>query len=70
MARLIPVEIFRKKMNTFRGITFFRFLPKHPKLFVPFVWLANARLAWDQALHWGKKEKSIGVGHRLPKLEI
>ena len=25
MERFIPVEIFRKKSNTFRGITFFRF---------------------------------------------
>ena len=32
MERFIPVEIFRKKSNTFLGITFFSFLPKRPKL--------------------------------------
>ena len=40
----IPVEIFRKKRNTFRGITFFPFLPKRPKFSVPFVWITRARL--------------------------
>ena len=39
-----PVEIFRKKGNTFRGITFFPFLPKRPKFSVPFVWITSARL--------------------------
>ena len=43
MQRFIPKEIFRKNSNTFRGITFFPFLPKQPKFFVPFVWLASAR---------------------------
>ena len=33
MERFIPVEIFRKKRNTFRGITFFPFLQKRPKFF-------------------------------------
>ena len=37
MERFIPVEVFRKKSNTFRGITFFPFLPKRPKFSVPFV---------------------------------
>ena len=37
MERFIPVEIFRRKGNTFRGITFFPFLPKWPKFSVPFV---------------------------------
>ena len=41
MGRIIPVEIFRKKSNTFRGIT------KRPKCFVPFVWLTSARLALE-----------------------
>ena len=36
MEWFIPVEIFRKKSNTFRGITFFPFLPKRPKFSVPF----------------------------------
>ena len=31
--RFIPVEIFRKKKNTFRGITFFPFLPETNKIF-------------------------------------
>ena len=37
-----PGGNFRKK-STFRGITFFPFLPKRPKLFVPFVLLTSAR---------------------------
>ena len=36
MERFMPVEIFRTKSNTFRGITFFPFLPKWPKFSVPF----------------------------------
>ena len=43
--QFIPVEIFRKKSNTFRGITFFPFLPKRLKFSVPFVsWITSARL--------------------------
>ena len=43
MERIIPVEIFRKKSNTFRGI---HFLPKRPKFSVPFffIWITSARL--------------------------
>ena len=37
MERLIPVEIFREKSNTFRGIPFSPFLAKRPKFSVPFV---------------------------------
>ena len=33
MERFIPVEIFRKKSNTFRGITFFPFFPKQNFLY-------------------------------------
>ena len=44
MERFFPVEIFRKKSNTFRGITFFPFLPKWPKFSVPFVLITSARL--------------------------
>ena len=44
MERFIPVEIFRKKSNTFRGITFFPLLLKRPKFSVPFVWITSARL--------------------------
>ena len=44
MERFIPVEVFQKKSNTFRGITFFPFLPKRPKFSVPFVWITSVRL--------------------------
>ena len=44
MERFIPVESFRKKSNTFPGITVFPFLPKRPKFSVPFVWITSARL--------------------------
>ena len=44
MERFIPGDIFQKKSNTFRVITFFPFLPKRPKLSVPFVWITSARL--------------------------
>ena len=36
MEKFIPVEIFRMKGNTIRGITFFPFLPKRPKFSIPF----------------------------------
>ena len=49
MEQFIPVEIFRKKVNTFRGITFFPFLPKRPKFSVPFVWITSARLYPEEA---------------------
>ena len=44
MERFIPVESFRKKSHTFRGITFSPFLPKRPKFSVPSVWITSARL--------------------------
>ena len=44
MEPIIPVEIFRKKSNTFRGIIFFPFLPKRPKFSVSFVWITSAKL--------------------------
>ena len=44
MAPFIPVEIFRQKSNTFRGIIFFPFLPKRPKFSILFVWITSARL--------------------------
>ena len=44
MERFIPVEIFRKKSNTFRDITLLPFLPKRPRFSVPFVWITSARL--------------------------
>ena len=44
MQRFIPVELSRKQSDTFRGVTFFPFLPKRHKFFVPFIWLTSARL--------------------------
>ena len=37
MERFIPVECFRKKGNTFRGIAIFSLLPEFPEISVPFV---------------------------------
>ena len=44
MERFIPEEIFRKKSNTFQGITFSLFLLKRPKFSVPFGRITSARL--------------------------
>ena len=44
LERFIPVEIFREKSNTFRGITFSLFLLKRPKFSVPFGRITSARL--------------------------
>ena len=44
MERFSPVEMFLKKSNTFRGITFLPFLPKRPKFSLPFVWITTAWL--------------------------
>ena len=56
MEWFIPVEIFRKKSNTFRGacITFFTFLPKRPKFSVPFVWITSAGLQVERKgkIYW------------------
>ena len=54
MQRFIPVEIFRKKSNTFRGITVFPFLLKRPKISVPFFWITSA------TLHVERKRKIYG----------
>ena len=43
LERFNPVEILGQKSNTFRGITFSPFLPKRPKLSVPFVWITSAK---------------------------
>ena len=37
-----PSGNFPEKRNTFRGITFFPFLPKRPKFSVPLVWITSA----------------------------
>ena len=56
MEWFIPVEIFWKKSNTFRGtcITFFTFLPKRPKFSVPFVWITSAGLQVERKrkIYW------------------
>ena len=44
MERFIPVESFRKKGNTFRGIFFFPLLPEFSKISGPFVHCYSARL--------------------------
>ena len=44
MERFIPVESFRKKGNTFRGISIFPLLPEFSKISVPFVHSYSARL--------------------------
>ena len=38
-----PGGNFPEKSNTFRGITFFPFLPKRPKFSVPFAWITSAK---------------------------
>ena len=43
MELFIPVEIFRKESNTFRGITFFPLLLRRHKSSVPFVWITSAK---------------------------
>ena len=44
-----PGGNFPEKINTFRGITFFPFLPRRLRFSVPFVWITSARL------HVGRK---------------
>ena len=48
MERFIPLEIFRKKSNTFRGITLLPFSPKRQKFSVPFVRITSARLHFER----------------------
>ena len=55
MELFIPVEIFRKKGNTFRGITFFPFLLKRLKFVVPLVWIISAMLQVE------RKRKNLPV---------
>ena len=55
MERFIPVEVFRKKSNTF-----FPFLPKRPKFSVPFVsGLLVPGLMSRELLREGEKFTSI-----------
>ena len=63
MERFIPVESFRKKGKTFRGISFFPLLPEFPKIFVPFV--HSYRLFTVFLLR--KNAKDLKDGGRFPK---
>ena len=65
MERFIPVESFRKKGNTFWGISFFPLLPEFPKIPVPFVHLYSARLFTVILLR--KNAKDLKDGGRFPK---
>ena len=49
-----PGGNFQEKSNTFRGITFFTFLPKRPKFSVPFVWITSAGLQVERKrkIYW------------------
>ena len=68
MERFIPVKNFRKKGNTFRGISFFSLLPEFPKISVPFV--HSYRILQCQALHGNTSRKNaidLKDGGRFPK---
>ena len=65
MEWFIPVESFRKKGNTFRGISFFPLLPEFPKISVPFVHSYSARLFTVILLR--KNAKDLKDGGRFPK---
>ena len=59
----IPVESFRKKGNTFQGISFFSLLPEFPGISVPFVPIYQCQL---QALP-RKNANYLKDGGRFPK---
>ena len=65
MERFIPVRSFRKKGNTFRGISFFSLLPAFPKISVPFVHSYSARLF--TVILPRKNAKDLKDGGRFPK---
>ena len=65
MDRFIPVESFRKKGNTFRGISFFPHLPEFPKISVPFVHSYSARLF--TVILPRKIAEDLKDGRRFPK---
>ena len=65
MERFIPVESFRKKGNTFRGISFFSLLPAFPKISVPFAHSYSARLFTVTLPR--KNAKDLKDGGRFPK---
>ena len=65
MERFIPVECFRKKGNTFRGIPFFSLLPEFPEISVPFVQITSDRLF--TVILRRKNAKDLKDGGRFPK---
>ena len=65
MERFIPVKNFRKKGNTFRGISFFSLWPEFPKIYVPFVHSYSARLF--TVIFPRKNAKDLKDGGRFPK---
>ena len=65
MEQFIPVECFRKKGNTFRGISFFSLLPEFPEISVPFVQITSDRLYTVILLR--KNAKDLKDGGRFPK---
>ena len=66
MERFIPMESFRKKGNTFRGISFFPLLPEFPKISVPFVHSYSARLFTVILLR--KNAKDLKDGSDFPNV--
>ena len=73
MERFVPTEIFRKKSNSFRGITFFSLLPKRPEFSVPFVhitrpWLLSQREQRDSSQDGGYKRNFICASLYVRKL--
>ena len=65
MERFIPVECFRKKGNTFRGIPFFSLLPEFPEISVPFVQITSDRLF--TVILPRKNAQDLKDGGRFPK---
>ena len=65
MKRFIPVESFRKKGNTFRGISFFPLLPEFPNISVPFLHFYSVRLF--TVILPKKNAKDLKDGGRFPK---
>ena len=65
MKRFIPVESFRKKGNTFRGISFFPLLPEFPNISVPFLHFYSVRLF--TVILPRKNAKDLKDGGRFPK---
>ena len=59
------MESFRRKGNTFRGISFFSLLPEFPKSSVPFVHSCSARLS--TVILPRKNAKDLKDGGRFPK---